>query len=436
MKRRSLAARLAILAGCALVLAGVGSMAGAAPAAADMNLEGLKPPAVPEIPEPPEVTPPEPSNCGCAPMFTIEKLQEIAGSGRGFTASPLIGAIGQKVDYEIMVTNTGTFPQTLSEFTDPHCDDGTIAGGPGTDRLTPGDSVTYTCGHVLDAAGAYTNEARVTATTLCCETLTQTSNQVVVEVPGRPPPPQKPEFTIEKLQEIAGSKAGFTTSPLTGAVGQTVEYQIVVTNTGDVSLVLTEFTDEHCDANTLAGGPGESAVAPGGSTAYTCTRALVSEGKFANQASVIGTPPGGQPLTKTSNQVVVEVPPAAKVPPAAIIAPPVSSPQVPKIAVKCFFAVKPILRGASGTKRKPFMLRLAGIGALKQVSLYLDGRKLKTLRHAQLKSGRFSMRIDPRKLRYGAHKVLITMAALEAGCPGSRLSSVFVDPPPTPPPPG
>src|SRR5207248_3033622 len=130
---------------------------------------------------------------------------------------------------EIMVTNTGTFPQTLSEFTDPHCDDGTIAGGPGTDRLTPGDSVTYTCGHVLDAAGAYTNEARVTATTLCCETLTQTSNQVVVEVPGRPPPPQKPEFTIEKLQEIAGSKAGFTTSPLTGAVGQTVEYQIVVT---------------------------------------------------------------------------------------------------------------------------------------------------------------------------------------------------------------
>src|SRR5438067_2323688 len=311
MKRRSLAARLAILAGCALVLAGVGSMAGAAPAAADMNLEGLKPPAVPEIPEPPEVTPPEPSNCGCAPMFTIEKLQE-----------------------------------------------------------------------------------------------------------------------------IAGSKRGFTTSPLTGAVGQTVEYQIVVTNTGDVSLVLTEFTDEHCDANTLAGGPGQSAVASGGSTTYTCTRALVSEGKFANEASVIGTPPGGQPLTKTSNQVVVEVPPAAKVPPAAIIAPPVSSPQVPKIAVKCFFAVKPILRGASGTKRKPFMLRLAGIGALKQVSLYLDGRKLKMLRHAQLKSGRFSMRIDPRKLRYGAHKVLITMAALEAGCPGCRLSSVFVDPPPTQPPPG
>jgi hypothetical protein len=82
------------------------------------------------------------------------------------------------------------------------------------------------------------------------------------------------------------------------------------------------------------------------------------------------------------------------------------------------------------------MLRLAGIGELKQVSLYLDGRKLKTLRHAQLKSGRFSMRIDPRKLRFGAHKVLITMAAIEAGCPGSRLSSVFVDPPPTPPPPG
>ena len=246
----------------------------------------------------------------------------------------------------------------------------------------------------------------------------------------------EPTFTIEKRQEIAGSGSGFTTDPLVGEIGQTVDYEIIVTNTGNVALALTGFADKYCDASTLSGGLGEALLAPGASTTYTCTRALAGEGKFFNEAELTGTPPGGTPITHQSNQVIVEVPPAAKVAPAAKIAPPVSSPELPKIAVKCFFAVKPILRGASGTKRKPFTVRVAGIGELKQVSLYLDGRKLNTLRHAQLKSGRFSVRIDPHRLRYGAHKVLITMAAIEAGCPGSRLSSVFVDPPPTPPPPG
>src|SRR6266576_1995345 len=197
MKSRNLAVRLAVVVSSAFALAAVGPALGTAPAAADMNVEGLKPPAIPEIPEPPEVTPPEPFE------FTIEKLQEIAGSGRGFTKSPLIGAIGETVDYEIIVTNTGILSETLV-FTDPQCDAGTIAGGPGEGRLTQEGSVTYTCSHVLDAPGAYTNEATVTATRGCgCEPLTHISNQVVVKVPA--PPPPKPEFTIEKLQEIADS---------------------------------------------------------------------------------------------------------------------------------------------------------------------------------------------------------------------------------------
>jgi hypothetical protein len=410
-------------------------MGGAASVAADMNMEGVTPPAMPEIPQPPELTPPAPSECGCGPTFTIEKLQEIAGSGRGFTTSPLIGAIGQTVDYEIIVTNTGTFPETLSEFTDPHCDVGTITGGPGADKLTPGDSVTYRCRHVLDAVGEYTNEATVTATTLCCETLTQTSNQVVVEVPPPPPPPPAPKFTVEKLQEIAGSNAGFTTSRLTGAVGQTVDYEIVVTNTGNVALALSGFSDEHCDANTLAGGPGEAQLAPGASTTYTCTRALTAEGEFSNQAEVTGTPTGGPPSTNKSNQVIVEVPPSARVTPSAKPAPPPPL-EEGKQEVKCFSETKPILRGASGTKRKPFTVRVIGIGGVKQTRFYLDGRKLKSVSKGQVKNGRLSVRIDPRRLRFGAHKVLVTMAAAVAGCPGSRLASVFVDAPPTPPPPG
>src|SRR5436305_348717 len=43
----------------------------------------------------------------------------------------------------------------------------------------------------------------------------------------------KPAFTIEKLQSLGGP---FTTETLSGAVGQTILYQMVVTNTGNTPL--------------------------------------------------------------------------------------------------------------------------------------------------------------------------------------------------------
>jgi hypothetical protein len=528
MRSRNLGARLAALAGSFVVLAGVGSTLGAAPAAARMNSGA-------------SLTSHSPSTCGCEPPFTIEKLQEIAGSKAGFTKSRLTGAIGQTVDYEIVVLNTGAVSQTLSEFTDPHCDEGTISGG--TSRVLPEASTTYTCSHVLNGLGIFTNVASVTGTPLVGMPVTRTSNEVVVEVPSQPPPPPAPSFTIEKLQEIAGSGKGFTTSSLTGAVGQTVDYQILVNNTGNEALNLSTPIDEHCDNGTLAGGPAEGLLVPAASTTYTCSRALPSEGQYANEATITGTPVGGAPITHTSNQVVVEVPPphheapappgkvsfsieklqqvaggpvtSAKIagvaagsavayeiivkntsnqaitlsnfsdahcdagtvaggPGTAAVAPgfsttytcrhvmgaektyvnvasvtgsapgtaPVSksSNQVeveePKQEVQCFAESHPRLRGASGAKRSPFTVQLIGGAGLAQVTFYLDGRKLKTVKQAQAKRGRFAVKIDPRKLRYGLHTLKVKLLTNNSACPASPLSSRFVDPPPKPPPPG
>ncbi len=50
---------------------------------------------------------------------------------------------------------------------------------------------------------------------------------------------EEPEFTVEKLQRIKGSDSSFTTDFLLGTAGQTVEYEIVVKNTGDVPLSLS-----------------------------------------------------------------------------------------------------------------------------------------------------------------------------------------------------
>ncbi len=248
--------------------------------------------------------------CAAEPGFSIEKLQEIGGGGKAFTTAELTGAVGQTVNYEIVVTNTGNVPLTFGEFTDENCDPGTISGGPGANPVAPGKMTIYTCRHVLVGVGTYTNTATDTGTPPEGDggPITHTSNTVVVNVPAQP------GFSIEKRQEIAGSGKGFTTAELAGNVGQTVDYEIIVSNTGNVPLTFGEFTDEKCDPGTISGGPGANPVAPGNSTTYTCTHLITetdkSAGIIANNATDTGTPPpgDGSPVTHTSNTVLVEVP--------------------------------------------------------------------------------------------------------------------------------
>ncbi|HMD52453.1 MAG TPA: hypothetical protein VKG62_07035 [Solirubrobacteraceae bacterium] len=245
--------------------------------------------------------------CAAEPGFTIEKLQEIAGSGTGFTSSELTGKIGQTVDYRIVVTNTGNTPLTLSGFTDENCEPGTLAG-PGENPLALGKSTDYTCSRKLPGVGVYYNSATVTGTPPegDGEPSTKTSNEVVTKVPA------EPRFTILKKQEIAGSGTGFTTAQLAASVGQTVDYQMTVTNTGNVPLTFSNFTDAVCDELTIV--PGASELAPGESTVYTCEHVITEADKTAgliiNTATDTGTPPEGDgtPVTNTSNEVIVEVP--------------------------------------------------------------------------------------------------------------------------------
>ena len=366
------------------------------------------------------VQPPQPT---AEPAFAIEKRQEIMGSGKGFTTSPLTGAIGQRVDYEIVVKSTGSVAETFNEFTDSHCDPGTIAGGPGSSPVAPGQSTTYTCDHLLTSVGSYTNEATVTGTSTGGAPLTHTSNQVVVEVP-----PER-AFTIEKLQAIMSSTSGFTTSLVTGATGDTVEYEIVVKNTGNEALTFSSFTDPHCDPGTISGGPGTTPVAPHSSTTYTCSRVLTSEGSYVNEASVAGGAPGESPLIQSSNPVEATVPAGHR--PLTILqmvpgAGPSSTHPLPEGAVlpRCE-ASRPVLHGASGPKRGTFTLKVSSRG-IKRITFYLDGRKLMALNASQAKAGKFIVKINPGRLAYGAHKVSITTVMTDHSCAFSARSGVFV----------
>ena len=243
-------------------------------------------------------------NVKCQEGFSVQKLQEIKGSGSGYTTSQLHGKIGQTVDYEVIVKNVGVVPLKFSSFTDSRCAEGTISGGSGEAYLAPGESTTFFCERLLPAIGTYENEATVTGTPELGSPSSETSNNVVTVVPV------EPEFSIVKLQRVNGA-GEFTTAPLQAGVGAKIEYEIVVTNTGNQPLTFSEFSDRKCDAGTIAGGPGASLLAPGESSVYTCSHVMIvkntRKGPYRNAASVKATPPpgDGKPVSHESNTVEV-----------------------------------------------------------------------------------------------------------------------------------
>jgi hypothetical protein len=242
------------------------------------------------------------------------------------------------------------------------------------------------------------------------------------------------DFTIEKLQAIPGVSPAFTKNPLTGAIGETVNYEIVVTNTGTIPEALSEFSDPKCDPGTIHGGP-SSALEPGESTTYTCTHLLSSLGAYTNEATVTGTAIGGTPIAQTSNRVVVEVPPTVEHasepenPAAGGLRPAGSGPRAgskprSNVLEQCI-ASRPVLHGASGSKHGPFTVEVASAG-IKQITFYVDGHKRNTLTQSRARHGKFTIQIDPRKLSYGAHRVSVSTVMSNPDCARIALANVFV----------
>jgi len=144
--------------------------------------------------------------------------------------------------------------------------------------------------------------------------------------------PARPLFAIQKLQEVVGEGAaggGFTSSPLSAAIGQSVRYQITVSNTGNVPLTFNSLSDPRCDSGTLTGGPGEAPVGVGQSAEYLCehavgltdlgaptyTNSVTTSATFAEEGEGEGE---GTTVSAASNTVVVNLlaEPPSKEPPA------------------------------------------------------------------------------------------------------------------------
>jgi uncharacterized repeat protein (TIGR01451 family) len=111
-----------------------------------------------------------PANASSAPAtgFKLRALQKVLGDGTEFVGGRQRARLGQTIDYEIIVKNTGNVALTFAALVDEKCDAGTVAGGPGASDVLPGESTTFTCVHLYTeadkAAGALANTATETGT--------------------------------------------------------------------------------------------------------------------------------------------------------------------------------------------------------------------------------------------------------------------------------
>ncbi len=117
-----------------------------------------------------------------------------------------------------------------------------------------------------------------------------------------------PAIALHKVERI-GSSGSFTHGPVTGSPGDTVNYRMMVTNTGNTTLVIA-FTDPRCDSGTLSApsvisGSYDAAtktLSAGGELLYTCSHVLtIGDQPYTNTASVTGTPPSGPPVSATDS---------------------------------------------------------------------------------------------------------------------------------------
>jgi hypothetical protein len=411
-KALSLAHRPRALGALAVTLLAFGALAGTALAASPSFVEG--------------------------PNFTVEKLQAIKGNSSGFTTSELTGKVGQTVDYEIVVSNTGDTQLPFSPLQDANCNNISPAGAT---ELAPGSSETFTCEHTLTTPDQiWSNEVTVQS-----GEVSEDSNAVFVRTI------EEPEFTIEKLQALEGAGGEFTKGELTGKLGQTIDYEIAVANTGRRTLTFAPLEDPNCTNISPAIA---TELLPGASETFTCRHLVTGVGAWTNVAAIEAAfkpieQPRVQPALRShavaplgesvkrasSNPVVVKVPaepsPEIATAPQVVLAPAaiVSAPRQ-GVKAECSISESQVeLRGASGSRSTPFTVRVPALG-IREITFYLDGRPVKTTTAAHANKGRFELRINPSKLAVGAHRVTVRTVMSDSACAAIARSAVFVHPRP------
>ncbi|MFJ2535074.1 DUF7507 domain-containing protein [Microbacterium maritypicum] len=218
--------------------------------------------------------------------------------------------VGQPVTYSFVVRNTGN-----TTVTDIAIDEGAFSGtgtlsaidcGPGAATLAPDAFVTCTATYTLTQADIdaeqVTNMASATGVAPGDEPVTSIPDDAVIPVAPAP------ELTLVKS----------VTPDTVAAVGETVTYSFLLTNTGNVTLTDAAVNEDAFSGTGAAPEvvcPAEAAsLVPGASVTceapYVLTQADIDAGQVSNTATGTATPPSGEPITSDPDDAVITADPA------------------------------------------------------------------------------------------------------------------------------
>jgi len=217
---------------------------------------------------------------------------------------------GETISYSFTVTNTGNVTLTEVMISDPVV---SVTGGPIT--LAPGesDSTTFTAVYTLTQSdidnGSFTNQAVATGTdpfdTQVSDDSDDPSDSTDVDSDGDGEPddptvtdiPQHPSLTVTKVGVLNDANGNGRPD-----AGEVIEYTLVVTNTGNVTLTDVVVSDSNA---VITGGSPITSLGPGESVTVTAeheiTQAELDSGEVVNQAVATGTSPSGDEVTDTSD---------------------------------------------------------------------------------------------------------------------------------------
>ena len=196
--------------------------------------------------------------------------------------------VGASLKYNLVLTNTGNV--TLSNIA--VSDANAIVTGSPVANLAPGASVTLTAVHTMTQSdidgGSVTNQAKATGKDPKGNGVDRDSDDPSTGSPDDP--------TVTIIPAAPSMSLAKTVTNVVSKVGDVINYKLIVTNTGNVTLTNVTITDAKADPGSII--PLAIAVLqPGAQVTVTARHTLaladVNSGRFANQATASGTDPKG-----------------------------------------------------------------------------------------------------------------------------------------------
>ncbi|MBH0130282.1 DUF11 domain-containing protein [Salinibacterium sp. NK8237] len=235
---------------------------------------------------------------------TVAPTRVITTTKSALVAGGATGKVGDVINYSFSAKNDGNVTLTGVTIADPHVGLSTLTyTWPGaTGVLAPGQTVTAVATYTIKQSDVDAGSVKNIATGSGTHAGTTVSNpSAEITVP-----------TVAANPVVTTLKSGALAAGSTGRAGDTVNFSIKLTNSGNVTLTSVSAADTLPDLSALTYGTWPSGtagtLAPGQSVTATATYTLkqtdVDAGSVANTATGTGTPPIGAAVTSTSPATV------------------------------------------------------------------------------------------------------------------------------------